>query len=274
MRISISARMALTAAALLIFIPLSSAHAITAVQFASSMNYQFMVDGTLQETGSMGETTSPYWWLSSGGKLLLKNGVGSTVQGSLASNDKWRTLYNASNPTDTDNGYHPQNIFRLVSRSMWDNARVDADYRINKDNFSSSPNRNQSNGLLQMLRYKDQHNLYYVGIRVDGKAIIKKKKNGSYTTLAEKQVIPGTYSIGSNVNLLPHGSWITLRGETVTNSDGSVTVRLYMKKAGESSFTKLLEAKDSSNPITGSGYVGIRTDFMDVEFDNIKATKI
>lgn len=262
----------LFAAQIIIFMPLSPAHAITALS-VSSLNYQFSVDGTLKEAGSMRESWSPYWWLSSGGYMILDNGVGMTQQGSAASTDTMRKLYASSNPLDTDNGTHPQNIFRLVSRSTWENVRVESSFKINKDNFSESPNRNQSNGLLHMVRYKDQYNLYYAGVRVDGKAIIKKKKNGVYTTLAEKQIFPGSYSIAGDVNLLPHGSWLFLRSETVTNTDGSVTVRFYVKKPGESGFTKVLEAKDTS-PITGSGHVGIRTDFMDVEFDNFKATKL
>jgi len=269
---SVSKRAFFVASCILFTVP-SSAAAITALSL-SSLDYQFMVDGTLAEAGSMGESSSPYWWLSSGGYLVLDGGKGMTNQGSLPNGNEWRTAYNSSNSLDTDGGTHPQNIFRLVSRSTWDNVRTDASYKIVKDNFSSSPNRNQSNGLLQMLRYKDQYNLYYAGIRVDGKAVIKKKKNGTYTTLAEKQIFPGTYSISGNVNLLPHGSWVTLRTETVTNSDGSVSIRFYVKKPGETAFTKVLEAKDSSNPITGSGYVGVRTDFMDVEFDNFKAVKL
>lgn len=263
----------LLVAQLILFMPLSPAHAIAALS-VSSLGYQFMVDGTLKEAGSMGESSSPYWWLSSGGYMILDNGVGMTQQGTAASTDIMRKIYASSNSLDTDNGAHPQNIFRLVSRSEWGNVRVESSYKINKDNFSTSPNRNQSNGLLHMVRYKDQYNLYYTGVRVDGKAIIKKKKNGTYTTLAEKQIFPGSYSIDSNVNLLLHGSWISLRTETVTNTDGSVTIRFYVKKPGESGFTKVLEAIDSTSPITGSGYVGLRTDFMDVEFDDFKATKI
>lgn len=227
------------------------------------------------ETGSMSDSSSPYWWVNSGALLIIADGVGKTYAGAMPSSDQWNILYRASSSSDTDNGTHPQNLFRLVSRSIWNNVRVESDYKINHDNFSSSPNRNQSNGLLLMSRYQDAgQTLYYAGIRVDGHAVLKKKYKGTYTTLAEKTVFPGTYSIASNVNLLPHNSWVTLRSETVTNSDGSVTVRLFMKKAGETAFTKLLEAKDTSSPITGDGYIGIRTDFMDVEFDNVRATKI
>lgn len=249
--------------------------AIAARPVSSPFNYDFHVDGTLIEAGDMNSTWSPYWWLSSGGYFRLKNGVGLTQQGSLPYLDSWRLLYASSNPTDTDNGYHPQNIFRLVSRSEWNNVRVESQFKINRDNFSTSPNRNASNGLLHMLRYRDSGDtLYYVGIRVDGYAVIKKKYKGAYTTLATKKIYSGTYAVANAVNLLPHGDWISMKSEAVTNSDGSVTVRQYVKNPGESAYTKVLEAKDSSSPITSSGYIGIRTDFMDVEFDNFRAEKM
>jgi hypothetical protein len=251
------------------------ASAVTAASVGSSLLYTFSVDGALPEASEMGLTWSPYWWINSGAYLHLSDGRGKTQQGSLPSANPWRLLYASNNPTDTDNGYHPQNLFRLVSRSSWSNVSVESQFKINDDNFSSSPNRNASNGLLHMLRYRDSGDtLYYVGIRVDGYAVIKKKYHGTYTTLATKKFYPGTYAIVNNVNLLPHGSWIAMKSEAVTNSDGSVTVRQFVKNPGETAYTKVLEAKDSSNPITGSGYVGIRTDFMDVEFDNFRAEKI
>lgn len=263
-----------TALVLIIIAP-NTSHAIAALSLSSLWNYSYSVDGTLKETGSMNETSSPYWWLNSGGYMTLKNGRGMTAQGTVPTSNVWRQAYNASNSLDTDGGTHPQNLFRLVSRSQWNNVAVESQYKIIRDNFSSSPNRNASNGLLLMSRYRDDgQTLYYAGIRVDGTAVIKKKYNGTYTTLAQKKIFNGAYVDGDTVNLIPHNSWITLRSETDTNSDGSVTVRLLMKKVGETSFTKLLEAKDASSPITGAGYTGIRTDFMDVEFDNFKAQAI
>jgi len=259
----------------LIIIAPNTSHAIAALSFSAPWNYSYTIDGTLKETGSMSETSSPYWWLNSGGYMTLKNGRGMTAQGTVPTTNVWRQAYNASNSLDTDGGTHPQNLFRLVSRSQWNNVALESQYKIIRDNFSSSPNRNASNGLLLMSRYRDDgQTLYYAGIRVDGTAVIKKKNKGTYTTLAQKKIFSGTYVDGGSVNLIPHSTWLTLRFETQTTSDGSVTVRLLMKKAGETSFIKLVETKDSSSPIIGSGYTGIRTDFMDVEFDNFKAQAI
>ena len=235
--------------------------------------FSFNSDGILHETGSMTESSSPYWWVNSGAKLILKNSVGSTVQNDLPVLDAWRTRYAVSNPVDTDTGKHPQNIFRLITKAKAGNVRVEMDFKIERDQWSSSPNRNASNGLLLMSRYVDGNTLYYAGLRVDGQAVIKKKYKGSYYTLAQKQVYAGTYTSGGKTNLLPHGEWLTLRSETVLNADTSVTIRLYQKE-GET-WKKILEAKDSGQyggtpPISGAGHTGVRTDFMDVSFESFK----
>ena len=120
--------------------------------------------------------------------------------------------------------------------------------------------------------------LYYAGIRVDGTVVIKKKYNGTYFTMAQKQIFPGTYAGNQpNVNLIPHNEWIRLRSEATTTADGSaVGIALYMMRANETTWTLLLSAKDDGKvfggtpPITTSGYAGVRTDFMDLKFDNFR----
>jgi hypothetical protein len=244
------------------------------VAVTSPFIYSFNVPGTLQESGSMDASASPYWWLDSGGYFIVGNNTGETVQGALPAADPWRIAYAGSNPTDTDQGAHPQNIFRLVTRSTWDNVREQMGFYIAADNLSSSPNRNESNGLLLMSRYTgDGQTLYYAGIRVDGTAVIKKKYHGTYYTMAQKPVFSGAYTgTGAGANLLPHGEWIALRSDTRTNADGSVTVTLSMQLQG-GDWVELLSANDTGKnfgdtpPILGPGYMGIRTDFMDVRFE-------
>jgi hypothetical protein len=247
----------------------------------SSFTYYFNSSGSLNETGLMSESSSPYWWVNSGGMLLINGTVGQTMQGTAPLTNLWRTLYAISNPTDTDGGTHPQNLFRLVTKSSWQNVQQEAQFYIAADHMSSSPNRNASNGLLLMSRYKDAgQTLYYTGVRVDGTAVIKKKYKGAYYTMAQKTVFPGTYGTPADKkNLLPHNEWLTLRSEVVNNSNGGVTVSLYMKRAGETSWTKIVEAADNGQyggtaPITTGGYAGIRTDFMDVKFENYKLNVI
>jgi hypothetical protein len=255
--------------------------ASVALTVSSPFQYNFLVPGQLNEAGSMDESTSPYWWLNSGGYFTLKNNVGMTAQGSVPSKNSWYRAYASSNALDTDGGTHPQNLFRLVTRSKWESVRQEASYYIVKDNFSSSPNHNASNGLLLMSRYADAgQTLYYAGIRVDGTAVIKKKYKGVYYTMAQEKVFPGTYSgTQDDKNLIPHQQWIRLRSDTKTNSGGTVTITLSMQLPGKA-WQVLLAATDTGKnyggtpPISASGYAGIRTDFMDVQFKDYRLEKI
>lgn len=238
--------------------------------------YNFDQSGTLVEAGSLDSSSSPYWWLNSGAYMVFKEdsrgfGRGFTNFGELPSNNYWRELYNRNNPVDTDNGYHPQNIFRLTTRSQWQDARQEAYFVIRENNLSESPNRNASNGLLLFNRYQDGDNLYYTGVRVDGSAVIKKKQNGQYTTLAQvKGIYPGSYNNSDNPNLLPKDKWIGLRSEVVNQSNGSVSIKLYLDKGWSGNWELVAETVDRKNPITKQGYGGIRTDFMDVMFENYR----
>jgi hypothetical protein len=223
----------------------------------------------------MGQSWSPYFWLSSGGRLYL-DGLGATVHGALPANDYWRLAYAASNPVDTDNGYHPQNIFRLVTRSRWGNFRQQVYFRINADRLSASPNRNASNGVLLFNRYLDQDNLYYTGVRVDGAAVIKKKVGGAYHTLAYAKIFPGTYNRASKPNLLPKNVWLGITSETLNRSDGSVRIRFHVNP-GNGVWSLVFDAVDTGiggAPLRQSGYGGVRTDFMDVEFENYLAKSL
>ena len=254
--------------------------AAVALAVSSPFYYTFNVNGTLDEAGAMDQSWSPYWWLNSGGQMHLSLGIGQTVQGNLGTLSKWRLAYFLSNPTDTDNGYHPQNIFRLVTRSLWQNFKEEAYFRINADNVSDSPNRNQSNGILLFNRYLDSNNLYYAGIRVDGLAVIKKKMNGTYYTLNSKKIYTdASYERKTSPNLLPHGTWVGLRSEVLNNPDNTVTIRLFTDVGKTGVWKLVLETKDDNksfggNAISSSGYAGIRLDFMDVDFSNYKITNI
>lgn len=243
---------------------------------ASTLIQDFGTSGTVNETGALSESSSPYWWVNSGGLMKLESNVAQTNQGTLSATHPWRLAYLAANPTDTDNGYHPQNLFRLVTKGTWSNASVVSEFYIAKDNWSESSNQNASNGLLLMNRYApDGQTLYYAGVRVDGTAVIKKKYRGTYYTMAQKKVFPGTYTVGDDVNLLPHNEWITLKSDVVTKTNGSARIDLYMKQAGETRWTLLVSGTDDGatygkTPVITSGHAGIRTDFMDVKFDRFR----
>ena len=232
----------------------------------------------LEESGSMEESQSSEWWLNSGGKVFIEGNSIKTIRGELPANDRWRIEYASTNPSDTDNGYHPQNIFRLVTRDKWQNFSQQVYFKINKDNLSKSINRGGWSGVFLFNRYQDGNNLYYTGVRVDGALVIKKKINGTYYTMAYKKVYPGIYNRNNKPSLLPHNSWLGLKSEVETSPSGSVSIKLYLDKDGTGNWDPVLEAVDrketyGGNSIINPGFAGLRTDFMDVEFENYNIKK-
>src|SRR6266481_495168 len=202
--------------------PPPDALAATAATVTSPFTYDFRSVGILQQAETPDLSTSPYFWLASGGELPITNGTGNTMQGDAPSTNKWRTFYAAANPGQTDNGLHPQNVFQVFTRSAWQNVDQSVQVEINKINLSSSSSRTGWNGVSLYSRYENTQNLYSAGIRVDGAAVIKKEMNGTYYTLASKQIFPGTYNHTTNPNLLPTGKWMGLRSTTQTNTNGTV----------------------------------------------------
>lgn len=75
-------------------------------------------------------------------------------------------------------------------------------------------------------------------------------------------------------NLLPHQEWIGLRTETISTAAGT-TITLYIRLKVEEPWEAILVAVDTGKEyeatpvIEGPGAVGIRTDFMDVEFREV-----
>lgn len=226
----------------------------------------FDVSGVLEESDSMETSASQALWLNSGALFTVESGVGRTVYGDLPQEHIWRKKYSRTNSLDTDHGYHPQNIFRLITRTKYLNVQQQAYFKIKADHFSASPNRNESNGLLLFNRYVDDNNLFYAGIRVDGLAVIKKKVNGKYVTLAQTPVQRGKYSRSSNTNFIPHNTWLGIKTEVMNDDTGSVRIKLFLDMEGDNSWQLVLETEDSTKVLSQPGFGGIRTDFMDVEF--------
>lgn len=232
----------------------------------------------IEESGEIYETKDPDWSVSSGAYVYVSEGIGKTVQGELPRSDIWFEEYAGENPVDTDGGVHPQNIFRLVTMSYWKNLEQRAYFRITGNHMSDSPNRNGSNGLLFFNRYQDHNNLYYVGIRVDGAVTIKKKKKGTYYTLAHKQIFPGEYKRESNMTLLPQNTWIGMKSTVETLNDQTVLIKVFLDRTNNGNWELILETKDDGvtyggAPFLEAGRGGIRTDFMDVEFDNYQISE-
>ena len=120
----------------------------------------------------------------------------------------------------------------------------------------------------------DENNLYYAGVRVDGEAVIKKKINGKYYILGEVQIIPGDlYDRKNNPSLLPLNTWIGIKSEISDVSKDETRVKLYTDIGRTGNWTLALDVIDNSlggKNLKGKGYTGIRTDFMDVKFDDFE----
>ncbi|HSU72546.1 MAG TPA: hypothetical protein VLJ21_01725 [Candidatus Binatia bacterium] len=231
----------------------------------------FQETRVLNETGRMDESASPEWWLSSGGLFIEQGGTGKTIQGSLPAGSVWQQKYARHKPDETDNGYHPQNVFRLITRSRWLDSIQEVDFRMNAYRESASERRNATNGVHFINRYQDQHNLYYAGVRVDGKAVIKKKTNGIYETLARGTAFPGEYR-KNGLALIPLHAWMGLRCQ-VKNDEHGASIILSLRERG--AWRTVVQARDdgSHGLVFGEGHAGIRTDFMDVEFDNYRIAR-
>lgn len=257
------------------------ADATPAREVGSPYVYRFHVDGVLEEAGSSDASSSPYWWMNSGGRLLIKNGIGMTIQGDLPPTDPWRLRYASTTPLHTDAGLHPQNLFRLVTRSRWLNVSQSVSFRITKLNMSVSSERDGWSGILLFNRYLDQDNLYYVGIRQDGSGVIKKKRYGTYYTLAQTSVFRAdvAYQRDTTPNLLPGREWTGLRSVVRTQPDSSVLLQLWIDRNRTGQWQKVLETVDTDSgpdgvPILSEGFGGVRTDFMDVELDDYTAERL
>lgn len=235
---------------------------------------------TLEESSSMKKSKNPDWWLSSGALMKNEKGEFSTNIGNLSENNPWRKLYAKNNPKDTNNGYQPQNIFRLVTKCRYENISQEVYFKISATNLSQSENRTNSNGIFLFNRYSDSDNLYYAGIRVDGNAIIKKKMEGKYYTMGEKAIFKNgkKYDRLSNPNLIPQNKWIGIKSE-IENQGKNVVVKIFIDEEGLGNWKLALEKKDNgekygNSPFTHKGHSGIRGDFMDLVFRNYSIKEI
>ncbi len=239
----------------------------------------FEQEFAVEEVGAMSESSHSTFWLNSGGRMTVQNGIAKTIQGDLPASDRWYQEYARTNALDTDGGLHPQNLFRLVTRSQWQDVRQEVFFKIEKTNMSDSPNQNASNGVLFFNRYRDADNLYYVGVRVDGNAVVKKKINGVYYTLGLNKIVDGVYNEASHPNLLPTDKWIGMKTEVKNETDGTVTIILFTDIGQTGTWTEALRVTDDGNQYGGpvfseSGFAGIRSDFMDLSFSSYTVSDI
>lgn len=255
------------------FLPLLGKDKTIPVKNDSYFYYIFNVEEVLEETSTMDVSPSPYWWVNSGGYISIANNVGSTPSAKESLGSKWQVLYQNNNPTDTDGGLYPQNLFRMITKSRWLDFQQEAYFKIKEYNLSPSSNRNLSNGLFLLTRYEDEDNTYYTGLRVDGNAIVKKKVAGEYFTLAEKKFWEGNvYDREENPIVLPKNVWIGIKSEVRNIAPNKVMIEMFVDIGKTGTWTSVMEVLDDGtiggNTLSNKGFAGIRTDFMDVEFSD------
>ena len=127
------------------------------------------------------------------------------------------------------------------------------------------------NGVSLMVNYQDENNLYYVGLRADGFAGIKKKMDGDYSVLQSPvQLFPGMYKHYDN--LIPQDKWIGLRAvvedrhDTMMSGKDQIYISMYIDEKGDGSSWKYVTSYLDQDLIFKQGHTGIRTDFMDAQF--------
>lgn len=246
-------------------------------QTTSSLTYTFSSTGKLNESDSMLNSTSPYLWLSSGGTLTIANGIGSSLRGTLPATSPTRTLYASKMPVISDQGTHPQNAFRLFAKTSIKDVSTSVYLNRKADNLDNPLNRHTYTGESLFARYKDDKTFYYAGLRADGGIVIKKQNAGAYKTLASKQIFSGTYDATTNFNLIPLNKWIGLKFDVVDTSAGTkLTVYTDIGKTG--TWTLALTVIDDpakfGAAITNAGFVGVESDFADIEIDTFSAQNI
>lgn len=227
---------------------------------------------TLIETSSASASPDANLWLKSGGKLTIANGKALSIQGSLPSSDPLRLAYAKRAGTESDNGFHPQNIFQLNTKKSWTNSSAEVDVKITNLNLFNLDNVHPWNGVSLFSRFTDDNNYYYGSWRTDGYLIIKKKSAGKHYTLSQKKIYEGTYDAVSNPNLLPFNQAVGLKFDTITNSNGSVTLKLYLDKSNNGNWLLITEYTDKGSiggaPLKSSGQSGILASYIDAEYAN------
>jgi hypothetical protein len=229
--------------------------------------YTFNSPGTLREAPTAGQSSSPYFWLKSGGALVIKDGIGATISGALPGG-ALRTAYAKRLAVSSDDGTHPQNLFLLLTKASYTDASASVFVERTADNLAAPENRHAYNGESLVARYMDADTYYYAGIRADGDVVIKKKTGGVYRTLAEKPLFPGSYTAQSP-DLIPLNRWIGLKLDVETIGSG-VSLSLFTDVGNTGSWKLAASATDSENPITASGAIGIESDYADAAFDNFR----
>jgi hypothetical protein len=249
-------------------------------EFSHFFREDFEQDKIIEEASNMEESEDTNWWLNSGAQFFVNNGEGRTIFNRLEIEDEWRVQYEDYNSRETSGGFRPQNIFRLITRARWQNLEQECYFKIKFYELSADKHRAASNGILLLNRYKDEDNLYYTGLRVDGTVVVKKKYKKEYYTMGQEKVLKGKYNRDNKPNLISENEWVGVRSRVETLDDDKVQIKVFVNfERGSDDWREVLSVVDDGvtyggPAILGDGYAGIRTDFMDVEFDDYKIGEV
>lgn len=208
------------------------------------------------------------------------------------SNTAWTGLHDSSDTVNKFSSDHTNSdVFRLTTlRTFAGNVKVSLTVKSNNDIHDSNcgpPNDTCWHGVHVWLRHLTQYDLYYVSIiRADNKVVIKRKvpcgddNDGFY-----KELVP------SVTHAWTAGTWRHFSVTVQTNSNGSVTIKVYDDDSDPNS--PFLQATDGGSnntqwssgcdtpgsyptsqypPLTAAGSVGVRGDFDDFNIDDFKVS--
>lgn len=233
----------------------------------------FILDKVYEEVWEDKRNFWDRWWINSGAFFNVKDWIWSTIQGELEKWSKWQRDYEEYKWwLDTDQWFHPQNLFRLILNKKFKNFEQYTYFKINKYILSNSENRYESNWFLLFNRYLDSDNLYYAWIRVDWAAVIKKKYKWEYYTLAYEKIFDWKYDRVKSPNLIPINKWIWIKTEVLNFWTDNVSIKLFIDTNNDWKWTYALGVSDKSKSslekvINDCWYAWVRTDFMDVDIN-------
>jgi phage replication-related protein YjqB (UPF0714/DUF867 family) len=226
---------------------------------------------------------SPDWDMTSG--TLFRQG-----------NTAWTGAPDSAAPNKFSSDHTNSDAFRLnTRRSFAGNIKVSLALRNNSDIHDSNcggTNDTCWHGVHIWLRHLTQYDLYYVSLnRADNKVVIKRKvpcgtENGGTYFVLKQNGIPAIVTRAWSA-----GVWQHFSATIQTNSNGSVTIKVYDDDSDPN--TPFLQATDGGGtntgwssvcgtpgsyptsqypPLTAAGSVGVRGDFDNFNVDDMRVS--
>jgi hypothetical protein len=218
--------------------------------------------------------------ITSGGALIVRDGLGSTLTGRTTPQDVWY-VYNPRN-FDQVKVMYPQIVFRAVTPGdsiNWSNYEVKLSIIPTEHVVSTSPEVDGTDGIYLFFHYQDQDNLYVAGLTKDGRIVIKRKGSSYYGLIAEQYIFEGVYHRNDNFITPFVGSTITLTGVIKNLDNGNVAITIkaqIIDSEGKIVLSRELSGEDRGDLVPQSNGVGvlgdpIRSGRAGIRLDSIEA---